>query len=243
MQLFFIPGFGETPSIFDRVAPQLPGPKTFVDNWQLIGNRPRPDLTALSYARELVARFGITAHDVVIGHSMGGWIGLHIKHLTSCAVVQIGSWSAPAKVIRPVSNLNFVYWAVLRGLYFNQLIRRLLLRYNYRGKPSAGVFGEVFGNLIRGNRHNVVNQLRIIYSPVPAGFTVQPDLRIHARADTIIRYPDEPALEVPGDHFSLHTHPREVYEPILAFLTAHGQNLSRRGQGQYRNGKAPFGVP
>jgi pimeloyl-ACP methyl ester carboxylesterase len=231
MRLFFIPGFGETPSIFDQIAPHLPGKKIFVNNWQLqlIGDRPRPDLTALSYARELTERFSITAGDVVIGHSMGGWIGLHLKHLTGCAVVQIGSWSAPAKVVRPVSNLNLVYWAVRRGLYFNRLVRRLLLRYNYRGKPSAGVFSEVLGNLIRGDKHNVINQLRIIYSPVPEGFTAQPDLRIHARADTIIRYPDEPALEVPGDHFSLHTHPREVYEPILAFLAAWEQNFSQTG--------------
>ena len=229
MRLFFIPGFGEDPAIFDRVAPHLPGEKTFVDNWQLIGNRPRPDLTALSYAGELAERFGITARDVTIGHSMGGWIGLHLKHLTGCAVVQIGSWSAPAKVVRPVPNLNFVYWAVRRGLYFNPFVRRLLLRYNYRSKPSAAVFGDVFSNLVRGDKHNVINQLRIVYSPVPAGFTAQPDLRIHARADTIIRYPDEPALEVPGDHFSLYTHPREVYEPILAFLAARGQNLSRPG--------------
>ncbi|MBD0254741.1 MAG: alpha/beta hydrolase [Cytophagales bacterium] len=225
MRLFFIPGFGEIPSIFDRIAPHLPGEKVFVDNWQLVGDRPRPDLTALSYARELTGRFGITTADVVIGHSMGGWIGLHLKHLTGCAVVQIGSWSAPAKVIRPVSNLKLVYWAVRRGLYFNRLVRRLLLGYNYRGKSSATVFGEVFGNLIRGDKHNVINQLRIIYSPVPEGFAAQPDLRLHARADTIIRYPDEPALEVPGDHFNLHTHPQEVYEPILAFLAARGQNF------------------
>lgn len=229
MRLFFIPGFGETPAIFDRIAPHLPGEKTFVDNWQLVGNRPRPDLTALSYARELAARFGITAGDVIIGHSMGGWIGLHLKHLTGCASVQIGSWSAPAKVVRPVSNLDLVYWTVRRGLYFNRPVRCLLLRVAYRGKPSAAVFGEVFGNLMRGDKDNVVNQLRIIYSPVPGGLTAQPDLRIHARADTIIGYPDEPALEVPGDHFSLCTHPRQVYEPIRAFLAARGQPLSRPG--------------
>jgi pimeloyl-ACP methyl ester carboxylesterase len=229
MRLFFIPGFGETSSIFDRLAPHLPGPQVFVDNWQLLGNQPRPDLTALAYAGELVHRFGITARDVVIGHSMGGWIGLHAKHLTGCAVVQIGSWSAPAKVVRPVSNPNVVYWAVKHGLHFNRLMRYLLLRFNYRGKPSAGIFGEVFGNLIRGGKENVVNQLRIVFSPVPEGFTARPDLRIHARADTIIRYPDEPTLEVPGDHFSLYTHPREVYEPILDFLTVHAQNPSRPG--------------
>jgi hypothetical protein len=50
MRLFFIPGFGEAPAIFDQIAPHLPGEKVFVDNWQLVGDRPRPDLTALSYA-------------------------------------------------------------------------------------------------------------------------------------------------------------------------------------------------
>jgi hypothetical protein len=42
-----------------------------------------------------------------------------------------------------------------------------------------------------------------------------PDLRIHARKDTVIRYPKEPFHEISGDHFTLITNPNEVIEPIL----------------------------
>jgi hypothetical protein len=46
--------------------------------------------------------------------------------------------------------------------------------------------------------------------------------RIHARADAVVKIPDEPFHEVPGDHFSLYTYPEEVYRPIVEFLGRRG---------------------
>jgi hypothetical protein len=218
MRVFFIPGFGEDEFIFDKIAPHITGEKVFLNPWLLVGDWPRPDLTALSYARELTGRFGITRRDVVIGHSTGGWVALHIKHLVGCPVVQIASWTDPGKVIAPVSNHRLVYWFVGKGLYFTPFMQRLLVWRSYRNKPSRQVFSAIFRRLVEGNRENVVNQLRLIFNPVGEAVTAEPDLRIHARADTIIRYPDGPIVEVPGDHFTLFTHPEKVYQPIVAFL-------------------------
>ena len=219
MRLIFIPGFGEDPSIFDQIHPHIPGEKVFVHNWDLIGyKKPRPELTVYEYAKEVVEKYGITAQDVVIGHSMGGWIAWHIKQLVHCPIVQIASWTNPDRVVRPISNLKFVYWSIKRGLYFNPLIKYLLIRRSYRDKPSKGIFSAIFDRLRRGDKDNVVNQLRIVFSPAHDASAEKPDLRIHARRDTIIRFPKEPCHEVPGDHFTLHTHPEEVYQPIVAFL-------------------------
>ncbi len=218
MRLFFISGFGEDEFIFDQIVPHIPGEKVFLNPWLLVGNQHRPDLTALSYARELTGRFGITRRDVVIGHSTGGWVALHIKHLVGCSIIQIASWTDPRKVIAPVSNPRLIYWFVGKGLYFTPFTLRLLVWLGYRNKPSCQVFSAVFRRLVEGNRANVVNQLRLIFNPVGERVTAEPDLRIHARADTIIRYPDGSVVEVPGDHFSLYTHPEKVYQPIVAFL-------------------------
>lgn len=218
MRLLFIPGFGEDESIFDKIHPHLPGEKVFLNNWELVGDKPKPGLTVLQYARELVVRYGITEDDVVIGHSMGGWIALHIKHLVHCPIVQIASWTEDRKIVRPIKNQSVIYWSVRRGLYFNPLVKQFLIWKNYRKKPSAPVFSSVFDRLRKGNPENVVNQLQIIFNKTAETVSEKPDLRIHARRDTIIRFPDEPCCEVPGDHFTLYTHPEKVYVPLVDFL-------------------------
>ncbi|EMR02458.1 alpha/beta fold hydrolase [Cesiribacter andamanensis] len=230
MRLIFIPGFGEEAPIFDQLLPALPGPKVLVDNWALVGDYPRPALTAAAYARELAERFGIGEEDVVIGHSMGGWIGLHLKQQTGCGLVQIASWTDPAKVVRPIKSRRMVYWLAKKGMYLNRLVLGVLVWRYYRNSPSRPVFSQVFMRLCRGNRDTVVNELRMILSPLPAPPGVQPDLRIHARADSLVRFPDEACCEVPGDHFTLCTHPDRVLAPILALLQERRQGR-RRAQG------------
>lgn len=219
MRLIFIPGYGEYGSIFDKIHPHLAGEKVFLDNWALLGDQQRPELTVLRYAREIIARYGITKEDVIIGHSMGGWIAFHIKHLVGCPIIQISSWTDGRKVVRGLKNRHLIYWLVNNGFIYNSLMKRFVVWKEYRNKPSRSVFSSVLDNFIRGSKNNVVNQLRVIFNPVNEKILVSPDLRIHARADIIIRFPDEPTIEVPGDHFSLYIYPEKVYQPILDFLS------------------------
>lgn len=217
-RLIFIPGFGEDETIFEKIHPHLPGEKIFLNIWELLPNHPRPGLTALQFAEELVRQYGITKADVVIGHSTGGWVAYHLKQLVPCPIILVASWTNPSKVVRPISNRQLIYLFVRKGLYFNPLVKYPLIWLKYRGKPSRSIFSKVFDNLIVGNKINVVNQLRLIFNPVKEPITVEPDLRIHARDDSIIRIPDQPFHEIPGDHFSLYTHPEETVRPILDFL-------------------------
>ncbi|MCC9168075.1 alpha/beta fold hydrolase [Pontibacter harenae] len=218
MRVFLVPGFGEDASIFDKIYPHLPGEKIFLNPWELLGNQPRPELNALQYAKQLVNWHAIKQEDILIGHSTGGWVALYIKHILNCSIIQISSWTEKEKVVKPSTNTKLVYWLTKKGLLFNSLTKRLLIKKNYQGKPSAPVFAFVFDKLIKGNKNNVNNQLRLIFNDVPEPVTVEPDIRIHAKPDNIVKYPDQPFLEVPGDHFSLYTHPEEVYAPIVAFL-------------------------
>ena len=218
MRLILIPGFGEETTIFDKILPLLPYEKVVLDHWELLGNNPRRTLNVTNYGYELIDTFKITADDVIIGHSMGGWIAWHIKHLAGCRAVQIASWTDPKKLVTLTRDPNTVYWAVRSGLYLNPFTYQLFLWQNYYGKPSVEVYRKVFKRLMRGNKENVINQLRLIFNPVFEMPVLAPDLRIHSRADTTVMYPDEPAHEVPGDHFNLWVHPEEVAKPIAELL-------------------------
>ncbi|WP_040664431.1 alpha/beta fold hydrolase [Nafulsella turpanensis] len=218
MRLIFIPGFGEDESVFEKLHPHLPGEKVFLDNWSLLPDREMRGLNVLQYSADLVRQFNITEEDVVIGHSMGGWIAWHIKHLVYCPIVQIASWTDPGKVVAPTRNLPLIFWATKKKVVLNHLVKKLTVWKYYKGKPSMEVYRHVFENMVQGNKDNVNNQFRLIFNPVREKVQESPDLRIHARADTIVRFPDESTFEVPGDHFCLYTYPEKVVPPIVALL-------------------------
>ena len=97
------------------------------------------------------------------------------------------------------------------------MLRRTVKKY-YHNKPSKEIFKAVYTKLIKGNRANVLNQLRLIFNPYPGRLSVQPDVAIHAKKDRIVRFPDGPVHVVDGDHFSLYTYPGQVYPPIVDFI-------------------------
>ena len=215
-RIIFIHGFGEKENIFANIAPAIGGNQLLLNIWNEIGNEKIPNLNVVNFSQQLVDKYQITANDVVIGHSMGGWIAHHIKALTGSKIIQLASWTHFDRVVSPINNIKIVAWLVRNGLYINGFQKWLFVR-AYKGKPSEKIFTETFTDLINGNKQNIINQLTLILEPVPV-LNTSPDLRIHAKKDTVIRYPKEPCHEVPGDHFTLITHPETVIEPILAFL-------------------------
>jgi hypothetical protein len=204
MRIIFIHGFGEDETIFSKIAPHIPGEHTFLNVWELLGNTPLPGINVLVFAQTLVEQYSITKQDVIIGHSMGGWITWHIKHFTGSPIVQIASFTYPDRPYSPIKNVKVVYWLIRNGLLFNRFMKRLFILKDYKGKPSEKIYEETFDRLIAGNKENIINQLRLILTPVPEKPAVKPDLRIHAVADTIVRPPQEEFDEVSGDHFTLY---------------------------------------
>ncbi len=217
-RIIFIHGFGENESIFRHIAPKIGGQQLFINVWSVLGNDRQDNINVLDFSKALVNRFQINKDDVVIGHSMGGWIAYHIKYHVGCRIIQIASWTHFDRVISPIKSANTIAWLVRNGLYINKF-QKWLFGMAYNGKPSKAIFLETFDDLINGNRECAVSQLRLIFNPI-LGIDVIPDLRIHAKADTVIKYPREPFHEVPGDHFTLITDPETVYTPILSFLKA-----------------------
>ncbi|MCW3107307.1 MAG: hypothetical protein JWQ09_1813 [Segetibacter sp.] len=218
MRIFFIPGLGEETFIFDKIQPFIPGEKIFIDNWRLLADIPEKDLTALVYAAYLIEHFKICKEDVVIGHSLGGWVAVYIKQLVNCPIIQIASWTDMKKVMKPFPNRHILYWFTKQGWGLNPLVCNIIVTLKYKHEASKEIFKTIFEKLRTGNKEIVAKQLMIVYNPVEQAVTAIPELRIHAKTDKIVRPPDQPYSEVPGDHFTLYTYPETVYKPITAFL-------------------------
>jgi hypothetical protein len=216
MAIYLIHGLGEAPDIFDKIAPSLPGQQIFINVWDELGTTPEPTLNVQIFAQRLVEKYQIGPQDVAIGHSMGGWISHHIKGISGCKVVQLGSWTDKKKVLAPIHNTKILYFLVRTGLLFNAFTSWLssLL---YLGRASRPIFVASAKRLSNEPVSAVLKQMQLIFEPVPP-LASQPELRIHALGDEVIGTPDEPYVQVPGDHFSVYTYPAEVLPPILALL-------------------------
>ncbi len=218
MRYITIPGFGEEPWMFDRITDELEGELLSLNHYDVLGQERRGRYSLLMAAEEFVQKYDIGADDVIIGHSMGGWIGLGIKQLTGCRLVQIGSWTDPRKVLLPSRNKRLVFWVVRRRLYFTALSQRLVIGLFYRKRPSKAAFHRLFSHLRASHPEYIVNQLKLVLTPADRDPEVTPDLRIHSLKDHIVRPPEEPYALVPGDHFALWTYPRQVKEALGDWL-------------------------
>lgn len=218
MRLIFIPGFAEDELIFSKIVPLILGDKLVLNSWKLLGNKHRDNFNVLKFAEEFVAEYNITNGDVLIGHSMGGWIAYHVKHLVGCRIIHIASMTNTDRIIPPVIDSEFIYWLVRRRLVFNSFTTWLSSLGFYHHKYSKTIFMYYAHLLQKGDTENIVNQLKVTIKPVDATITVQPDLRIHSKQDNILKPPKEPFYQVPGDHFTLYTHPEQVAAPIKQFL-------------------------
>lgn len=218
MRIIFIPGLGEDEKVFEAVMPLIDGEKMVLNTWHLHGDIPRGKINAIDMAEETIGRYNITKSDLLIGHSMGGLISLYIKQKTGCKIIQVASYTHHDRVIVPVSNHQLIRLAVKYRLFFNPIIRWLVLKIQYNSKPSKIWVKYSFNLLKNGNKNNVINQLTVALTPIKTENKVEPDLRIHSKKDLIIRPPKEPYVQIPGDHFSILTHPIEAAAAINSFI-------------------------
>ncbi len=219
MRIIFIPGLGEDELIFSKVLPMIPGEKLVLNTWELFGNQLRGNFTGLQYAREVAERYNITEHDLLIGHSLGGLTACYIKNLLGCPVIQVASYTNKNRIIVPVSNFRIIEASVRGHLFFNNLIKWLVLTLQYNNKPSKPMVTYLFDKLKNGNKINVINQLKVALNPLQLD-GLEPDLRIHSKGDNIVRPPKEPYLATPGDHFAIFTHPEPFASAINDFISS-----------------------
>lgn len=218
-RIFLIHGYVEDPKIFNELVPLLP-PADYVridladefGRWQ-----PTGPVNVRLLAQYLTDQYTITADDVVIGHSMGGWTAIHIKQVSGAAAILLASFTNQQKIIFPTDNLTILRLLLHSGLTQSQALNNYFKK-QYPFAESRELYNRLIDESMRMTRQYIWQQLQTLFAKVPP-LTVQPDLRIHARPDSIVRPPDETFVEVPGDHFSLFFHSELVAAPIRTLLS------------------------
>ncbi len=211
----FIHGYVEDSTVFDNLRPLLPDHEPVLIDLEAEFSRWKPtgNMTVVRVAEYLVKTHNITKDDVLIGHSMGGWISIHVKQLTGCITVQLASWTDQAKLVSPIHSLGVLLFMVKTGIMQGSGFRDYAKKQYPFDESRAMHRHWVDEKMAKQSRQFVAQQVQILFGKVPP-LTVSPDLRIHARPDNIVRPPDEPFAEVSGDHFSLYFHAPVVAEAM-----------------------------
>jgi pimeloyl-ACP methyl ester carboxylesterase len=217
-RLLLLPGYLEDGTIFDTLRPLLPPAQVEVielepalSQWQ-----PRGPASAVTLAQYLGERYGIGPADVVVGHSMGGWIAAHLKAETGAAAVLLSSFTDQRKVVARARNPLLLALYAWSGLGRSRWLRERAKR-TYLFDESRELYGQLADSMARHPRRHVHRQLQVLFAPVPP-LAVLPELRVHALADNVVRPPDEPFLQIPGDHFAHYYYPELVAKAIEGLM-------------------------
>ena len=218
-RLIYIHGYVEDPSIFDKIAPLLPTESVLKLNLQDDFAHWNPidrTVNVSTLATYLAQAHQIGPTDIIIGHSMGGWIAANLKAQTGCKAVLISSYTDVRKINNLTRNIRVIKLLLDLGILQSRWLANLTMKI-YSFDESRALYETLLGNMINQPRRYVYQQLRVLLAPFPIPHA-QPEVRIHARPDNVLRFPDEPFHETPGDHFSLVFHPEAVAAPILTWL-------------------------
>jgi pimeloyl-ACP methyl ester carboxylesterase len=218
-RLLLLHGYTEDRTIFDPLLPLLP-PFDQVVALELEEEfahwRPAEPANVVSLARHLAARHHIGPTDVLIGHSMGGWIAAHIKEQTGATAILLSSFTDQAKIVSKIRSPRLLSFYAQLGLVQNRWLNDYFRR-RYPHEESRALHGQLVVGMGRFRRRYVAQQLRVLFAPVPP-LSTQPELRLHALGDTVVRPPDEPFVKLPGDHFAHYFYPEQAAAAIRALL-------------------------
>ncbi len=215
MKLIFIHGFVEDHTIFneirktitqgDQIALDL---ETVLREWH---DAPE-DLDVVKMASYLIQQYKITAQDCVIGHSMGGWIASYIKEQVGCKAILLASFTDQKKLITPLTNPTLIKYLIKTGIFQSSVIEWFLKK-DYKFKESKQLYDGLIDGLVKLDKKILYQQFQILFAKVKP-LSITPNLRVHARKDNIVGFPDEEFIEVSGDHFSLVYYPEQVIDAI-----------------------------
>jgi hypothetical protein len=219
MKLLFIHGFVEDHTIFNEIRKSiLQGEQIAIDLEKLLADwKDAPeDLDVQKMASYLIEKYEITAHDCVIGHSMGGWIASYMKEECGCKAILLASLTDQKKLITPLTNLTLIKYLIKFDIFQSSYMDSFLKK-EYKFQESKVLYDGLIDGLIKMNKKVLFQQSQILFEKVKP-LTIIPDLRVHARKDNIVSFPDEDFVEVPGDHFSLIYHTQQVVNAIQKVL-------------------------
>lgn len=217
-RLLFIHGNLDVPTSFETLLPLLPLYATRCIDLEDDFNAwdAAIPVTVKAVAERVAQAYRIGPDDILIGHSMGGWIAAHVKELTGATVIQLSSWTDPRKVKAPIRQLGLIRTIVNSGIVQHPVCIGVAKRL-YPFQQSRARIQAALDRVQHMNPAYMIWQYELIFTAVPP-LTTLPDLRIHDPRDRVISPPDEPFINVPGRHKIHATNAPGVAEAIVAFL-------------------------
>lgn len=219
MKLLFIHGFVEDHTIFNEIRKTITQDEQIaidlekvLTNWH---DAPE-DLDVQKIAIFLIENYNITAQDCVIGHSMGGWIASYMKEECGCKTILLSSLTDQKKLITPLTNPTLIKYLIKFDIFQSSMMETYLTK-EYKFEESRQLYNKLISGMVKLNKRVLSQQCQILFMKVKP-LTTKPDLRVHARKDNIVRFPDEDFVEVSGDHFSLVYYPQEVIDAIKKII-------------------------
>ena len=225
-RIVLLPGFGEDKRIFRKVAPYLSDYELLHIDYRKVLHQFTPDNIELdTFVNALYEHYGINKNDILIGHSLGGFISHHLRQQLGCDNCLIASFTNRKKIKLPYNYKKLAKWFTDSGGFtsipFQQIIR--LKYWNSVAMPDLENSIEVFAEY---GKQDIYKLIRIIQPRrksflqwlLPDPVEVAPSLILHPKKDTIVAPPDEPHIRLPGNHFSPVTYPEIVGRHLQEWL-------------------------
>ena len=219
MKILFIHGFVEDHTIFNEVRISIAqGEQIAIDLEKVLADwHDAPeDLDVQKMAVYLIQKYEITSQDCVFGHSMGGWIASYMKEESGCKAILLASLTDQKKIIAPLTNPTLIKYLIKFGIFQSSMMESFLKK-GYKFPESKQLYDGLIDGLLKLDKKILYQQFQILFMKVKP-LTIKPELRVHARKDNIVRFPDEDFVEVSGDHFSLIYHSQQVVNAIRKII-------------------------
>ncbi len=225
-RIILLPGFGEDKRIFRKLEPYLEGYDLLYADYRSVLHRFSPDdIVVGDFVKELSEYYSIDKEDILIGHSLGGYISHVLRQQLHCDNCLIASFTDTKKIKLPFNYKRLVKWVTHKGLFTSKALKRII-RFKYHKNPAMPELENSLEVFEEYGKEDIYKLIRMI-QPRPVGILewlrskpepLRPSLILHPVRDSIVAPPSEPYIKLPGNHFSPATHPEIVGEHISKWL-------------------------
>jgi len=225
-RIVLLPGFGEDKRIFRKIAPYLNDYELLHIDYRTVLQQFTPEnIDIKSFVKALREHYAIDENDILIGHSLGGFISHYLHQQLGCANCLIASFTNPKKIRLPYNYKKLVKWLTEKGLFTSNTLKSLV-RMTYHWSDSMTELKnslEVFEQYGKQDIHKLIQLLypkrrSFLQWLLPNPKLSPPSLILHPAKDSIVAPPDEAYVKLPGNHFSPATHPQIVGQHLEAWL-------------------------
>lgn len=226
-RIILLPGYGEDERIFRHLEATLTAYRyVIVDYKRVLPHFTTANIKLERFIKRLIFTYSITERDILIGHSLGGYLAHHIRQVTGCEACLHSSFVHPSKIKILLRSQAIIKHTVGRGI-LNTALAKAITQWRYQNHPSAYEIDQVMHMLDEYGAEDVLKLTLLFFRrrkrtlgwlrSTPA-FELAPSLVIHPEADRVVAPPDLPHHAVPGDHFSIVIHPAPSIELIHGWL-------------------------